>query len=148
MFHNSTMTYTFTVRGTPAPQGSKTRTRWGMKEASSKLMPWREAIVSQIMREGHDGLGLTGPIHVRATFIFPRPKNHYGSRNGEPYLKDSAPWWKPSDPDLDKLQRSLGDALAQSGMIADDNQIVMWESIKRYAIVNEHEGVQVEMGEM
>lgn len=136
------MSIRFRVFGTPAPQGSKVRTKWGMREASKALEPWREAIVSQIMRDGYNGTLMDGPLVVRATFIFPRPTSHYGTKAGEKYLKPSAPYFKVSAPDLDKLQWSLGDALTQSGAVTDDARIVVWHTEKVYG---ERPGVQVEV---
>jgi Holliday junction resolvase RusA-like endonuclease len=129
----------------PAPQGSKVRTKWGMREASAGLMPWREAIVSQIIRDGYDRTMLEVPVLVRMEVLFARPKSHFGSRKGQPYLKDSAPYWKASDPDLDKIQRSVGDALAQGGVLADDNLIVRWDTGKRYCFIGEREGATIEV---
>lgn len=123
----------FTVYGNPAPQGSKVRTKWGMREASKNLMPWREAIVSQIMRDGLQNTRYDGPVSVRVTFWFERPKAHYGRKSGQPYLRDNAPRYKTTAPDLDKLQRSLGDALTQGGVLVDDDQIVVWHAEKKYA---------------
>ena len=139
------MSIRFTAHGIPAPQGSKIRTKWGMREASKNLQPWREAIVSQIIRDGLNDTMLDGPLTVRAVFMFPRPAAHYGSRKGEKYLKDNAPQFKPTAPDLDKLCRSLGDALTQSGLITDDDRIVRWETEKRYCNGPERPGVFVEV---
>lgn len=64
-----------------------------------------------------------GPVSLRACFVFPRPKHHLrtGKREGE--VKENAPGWKTSAPDLDKLVRALGDAL--TGIVyRDDAQIV------------------------
>lgn len=129
----------------PAPQGSKIRTKWGMREASAGLMPWREAIVSQILRDGYNTARLEVPVLVRVEFLFDRPKSHYGSKKGVPYVKGGAPYWKASDPDLDKLQRSVGDALAQGGVLKDDNLIVRWDSGKRYGFDGEREGAIIEV---
>jgi len=136
------MSVRFRVYGTPAPQGSKVRTRWGMREASTKLMPWREAIVSQIIRDGWDTALLDGPLVVRVQFIFDRPAAHYGTRKGVKYLKDTAPYYKTTTPDLDKLCRSLGDALTQGGAIKDDDLIVCWHAEKIYG---ERAGAVVEV---
>lgn len=135
----------FTVHGTPAPQGSKIRTRYGMREASTGLMPWREAIVSQIIRDGHDKAGIAVPVLVRAAFLFTRPKAHYGTKKGQPYLRENAPFYKATAPDLDKLQRSLGDALTQGGVIRDDDLIVRWDTQKRYCLPGEREGAIIEV---
>ena len=138
------MSVRFRVYGDPAPQGSKVRTRWGMREASTRLMPWREAIVSQIMRDGYDDpdTRMEGPLVVRVTFIFARPSAHYGTKKGTKYLKDNAPYYKTTAPDLDKLCRSLGDALTQGGAIKDDDLIVCWHAEKVYG---ERPGAVVEV---
>lgn len=140
------MSIQFRVFGVPAPQGSKRGfVRGGrvrLVEMSRGLEPWREAIVSQIIRDGYNGTLLDGPLMVRATFIFTRPKAHFGVKNGVPYVKDNAPYHKVTAPDLDKLCRSLGDALTQSGLIVDDDRIVRWESEKVYG---DRPGVRVEV---
>lgn len=128
------------VYGSAAPQGSKVRTKWGMREASEKVKPWREAIVGQAIRDGIDNVRLTGPVSVRVTFLFPRTKAHYGVKKGQPYLRDNAPTYKTTAPDLDKLQRSTGDGLVQAGVLADDDSIVRWHAEKRYCNDGESPG--------
>jgi Holliday junction resolvase RusA-like endonuclease len=64
-----------------------------------------------------------GPVTLRAVFIFPRPKTHFGTGRNAERVKESAPGWKTTAPDLDKLVRALGDAL--TGVVfRDDAQIV------------------------
>ena len=126
------MIYVFKVLGEPAPQGSKTRTKWGMRESSTKVAPWRENVMNVIHRMGWDALLLDGPISVKVTFIHTRPKNHYGMRKGVPYLKDNAPVWMAQTPDIDKCLRSTFDAITQSGMIVDDSRIVKVATEQRY----------------
>ena len=75
---------------------------------------------------------IEGPVEVQAHFVFPRPKSHYHSskkRQGE--LRGDAPLWHTSAPDLDKLQRAIGDALA-GVVIRDDAQIARWRVSKSY----------------
>ena len=126
------MSISFTVWGTPVPQGSKVRTRYSMRESNPNTMPWREAIISQIMRDHLENTLLEGPVQVRVTFFFQRPAAHYGTRKGEKYLKEGAPRYKMTAPDCDKLCRNLGDALQQSGVLRDDAQIVVWYAQKVY----------------
>lgn len=133
------------VHGTPAPQGSKVRTKWGMREASTKVMPWREAVVSQIIRQGYSDLRLEGPLSIRVTFLIKRPASHYGSRKGQPYLKDDAPLYVVKPPDADKLLRSTFDALTQSGAICDDAQFVIIHAQKVYAGMNEAPGATIDI---
>jgi len=127
------MSVTMRVFGIPGPQGSKRSVGRGiMIEASAKVKPWREAIVGQALRQGFHTLNLDYPVAVRVDFMFPRPKAHYGRRQGQPYLKDNAPLYKAGTPDLDKLQRATGDGLVQAGVLKDDDLIVVWHARKIY----------------
>ena len=130
----------FLVRGTPAPQGSKVRTKWGMREASKKVLPWREAVMAEILRHGCQDRQYDEPLHIGVEFRFKRPKAHYGARKGQPYLKDTAPRYVTSTPDIDKCLRSTFDALTQSGLIKDDSYIASTSAIKRYCVGDEAEG--------
>jgi hypothetical protein len=47
-------------------------------------------------------------------------------------VKDSAPRWKSSAPDLDKLCRAIGDVLEQSAILRNDALIVRWTATKEY----------------
>jgi len=70
-------------------------------------------------------------VQVRALFVFPRPKADYRTGRCAEGLKDTAPWWHTGTPDLDKLQRALGDAL-KGPVLRDDAQIAAWNVSKRY----------------
>lgn len=76
-----------------------------------------------------------GPVEVWAEFRLPRPKSAPKSRK-HAQMK----------PDLDKLQRAVGDALApykRPGVLRDDSRIVSWSAVKRYADDAHPAGVQV-----
>jgi len=134
----------FKVAGVPAPQGSKTRTRWGgIREDNPATRPWREAVAwaaTQAMQggdpEGHSRIlevrpPLTGPLELAVAFYFPRPKHHYGTGRNADRLKDTAPTWCATKPDTDKLIRAIGDAI--TGIICrDDSQIVRVTAWKLY----------------
>jgi len=121
------------VHGTPAPQGSKTRTRYGMKESSEKVGPWREAVVSEVLRSGYQYMLLDEPLEADIVFHLRRIQSHYrtGSRAGE--LKPDAPEFVMKPPDVDKLVRSTLDGLTQSGVIKDDSRFVRITAEKRYS---------------
>lgn len=116
----------FTVAGIePAPQGSKKHVGRGiMVESSKKVAPFREAVaeaVSRALVATGDDSQFTTAVVVWATFYLPRPKT----------VKRLLP---TVPPDLDKLQRSLGDALSiNCQILADDSLIVRWHSSKLYA---------------
>jgi Holliday junction resolvase RusA-like endonuclease len=121
----------FTVIGTPAPQGSKTR--WGTED-NPNTRPWRAAVAASAHEAARNGTALKllpGPLTVRARFYFPRPKSHYRTGRFAGTLKDSAPLYCATTPDLDKLQRAIGDAL-KGVLLHDDSQIVQWHAAKFY----------------
>ena len=123
---------TFTVLGTPAPQGSKVRTRWGMREDNPNTRPWRQDVRAAALEAvGSDFTPYDGPVRVDVLFVFARPKAHYrtGKRAGE--LRDDAPYWCDRKPDADKLARAIGDALATI-VLRDDSRIVAWDISKVY----------------
>lgn len=114
----------FTAFGIPRPQGSKRHVGNGVMIEASDVKPWRKAIANAVfeawIRSGDDR-AFTGPVVVWATFFLPRPKS----------VKRFLP---TVSPDLDKLQRALGDALSiDSNALTDDAIIVKWHSAKVYA---------------
>jgi len=124
----------FTAFGDPAPQGSKNVYNGRLVEASKKLKPWRAAVADAVFRAfmaTGDERQFTEPVEVRAVFYLPRPRT----------VKRELP---SVPPDLDKLQRSLGDALSiDAKVLQDDSLIVRWEASKVYAERPEDTGVRV-----
>ena len=129
------------VWGIPAPQGSKqvrgyVAGRAILGESSKAVAPWRVDVRAATQNQ-YQGPILTGPVAVCATFLFSRPKGHYGSGRNADRLKPSAPRHLTSvrHGDLDKLLRSTFDGLSQSaggGLITDDSLIVEVMANKRY----------------
>jgi crossover junction endodeoxyribonuclease RusA len=123
----------FTVYGTPQQQGSKRPIGRGIGiEANKNLKPWRaEALAAAREVKTIDGPMFAGPVTVTMHAYFPHPKSHYGTGRNADKLKDVSGWYA-SAPDLDKLQRAVGDVLSQSQLIQDDRLIVAWHAYKRY----------------
>ena len=120
-----------TVYGTPAPQGSKRHVGNGiLVESSRKVTPWREAIVSEALRQKLEGLRMPGPVVVRMTFYLERPKGHTTPKGAR---RASAPVFPARKPDLDKLVRSTLDGLTQAGIVTDDAVVTTIHAAKRYA---------------
>lgn len=118
------------VMGLPQQQGSKNP--WG-GEANKKLGPWR-GHVTQTVGEAWAAEELPillGPVELRVKFSFPRPKSHYRTGKNAGVLRDDAPYFKTSAPDLDKLQRAIGDALT-AHVFRDDAQVASWNVVKVY----------------
>jgi Holliday junction resolvase RusA-like endonuclease len=84
---------------------------------------------------------IIGPVGLTLHFYLPRPKHHFRS-NCE--LKQTAPWWHTSKPDLDNLEKAVKDAITQIGVIwADDSQVCMSQKTKIYATNESPVGVRV-----
>lgn len=122
----------FKVYGVPVPQGSlrafnvggRARvSQGGSAEGRRKLADWRQAIGEEARRALPENTPLLdGPVYVTASFLLPKPKSAPKSRR-----------LTTKKPDLDKLCRSLLDAL--SGVIfRDDSQVVSLFVTKAYAI--------------
>lgn len=116
----------FVVPGVPIPQGSKNP--WG-GEANPHVKSWRETVAYAARK--NDTTIIDGPVVVSATFVFPRPKKHFRTGKLSHELRTDAPRWHANTPDLDKLQRAVGDAM-KGVLLRDDSQIVFWKARKRY----------------
>lgn len=108
----------FTVPGTPVPQGSKSVDRRGnMYEANKGLKVWRR-LVRDVARVKYDGPPLDGPVMIAAVFSMPRPK------------RSKFKLYPAGKPDTDKLQRAIGDSLTAAGVLSDDARVVLWSAGK------------------
>lgn len=106
-----------TVFGKPVTQGSKTRTKWGIRDDNAdRLRPWREAVKQAALDALAGRARLEGPVAVEVVFTFDRPKSAPKSRPCWPITRSSG--------DLDKLQRALFDALTDAGVWRDDSQVI------------------------
>lgn len=134
------------VYGTPASQGSK---RWlpngRMIEADKKVKPWRHAIYAAVQHDAPDITPLEGPIAVRATFLFERPKAHYRTGKNAALLRDNAPLYVTRVPDVDKVVRATLDPLTEMGVWHDDSQVVIVHAQKRYCGADERPGALIDI---
>lgn len=116
---------TFHVSGTPAPKGSKIRTRYGMFESSKRVKPWEDLVTqaAAITADTECLLSpLTPPYRVDVWFYIAKPRT---TRAKHPVA--------PTVGDLDKLVRAVGDALTASGLIEDDRHIIRIYAEKAWA---------------
>ncbi len=141
-----TKTIAFWVPGIPRPGGSKRafyNPRLGramIVDACSKNKEWRAA-VAWAAKEVFSGTPLRCPLRVSFKFEFTRPASHFGTGKNSGYVRDSAPSYKTTKPDVTKLVRSTEDAL--TGILwVDDSQIVNQTAWKRYGDRN---GCQIEV---
>ena len=116
-----------TVCGTPAPQGSKTRTKFGgLREDNPNTAVWREAVKAAVMLayplgSRTDVCLARGPVIVEIEFAMPRPKS----------AKKGA--CADRKPDIDKLLRCTFDAMTEMGCWEDDARVVRVTATKLYA---------------
>lgn len=128
----------FFVPGVPVQQGSKTAYVVGKRavvtdQNAKVLKPWR-ARVAAAAREAYwwPVERMERPVVVTVEFRFLRPKS---VKRAHPSVK----------PDVDKLLRSLLDAVTDSGIWRDDAQVVQVHASKVYAPIA---GMQVAIQEI
>lgn len=113
----------YSVSGTPAPQGSKIRTAYGMRDASKALKPWRDAVKAASQEQAEITDTVLGGFRASLTFRFKRPAKP---------VRDYPPI------DIDKLCRSTLDGMVSGGIVEDDRHCVYLTAKKEY---HEHPGV-------
>jgi len=114
-------TITVNVEGIPAPQGSKIRTRYGMRESSKRVAPWRAAVEAAVDRLALFE-ALEPPYRIETWFYFQRPRTTRAKHPVAPTVGDG-----------DKLTRSTWDALTKAGLIEDDRFVTEWGGSKEWA---------------
>ena len=137
LMHSSPASFTFSVLGTPVPQGSvrayQSRVIANNAEA---LASWRNDIAVTAQRNKPADWDTKAPVELRCVFVFPRPLHHFGTGKNSTKLKPSAPKHHVTTPDLDKVVRgvsdSIGDAVARV-LLHNDSQICSIYATKRYA---------------
>ena len=120
------MSLTFTAYGRAITQGSKTRTRWGMRDDNGdRLKPWRDTVTAAAIDALDGAEPIEGPVSVGITVAIARPAGHYGSGRNAERLKPSAPT-SPigrNSGDVDKLARAILDACTTARVWLDDAQV-------------------------
>lgn len=123
--------FSFFVPGEPITEGSTRAFASGQRvvvthDRGPELDQWRlkvaKAAEAAARKAGWEPR-YDGPVAVTAAFFLPRPKS--AKKRLVPHVK----------PDLDKLIRAVGDALApykQPGVLKDDSRIVTWRATKDY----------------
>lgn len=130
----------FTVRGTPAPQGSK-RAFVGksgkahvIESSHDRVKSWRQAVIDasdEVVQYKLAG-PLAGPLEVTMFFYHRRPNGHYRTGRNAHLLRDTAPAYPHGKPDLSKLARSTEDALTDAGVWDDDAQVIRYVQLAKY----------------
>jgi crossover junction endodeoxyribonuclease RusA len=114
------------AHGAPATQGSKKAFIRGKKvvmvEMDEKLPGWRAGVEAAARQAaGPAWEPIDAAVSVSGEVRLPKPRT------------TKYPDYPAGTPDLDKLQRAIGDALTQSRVITDDARIVHWNIRKVWA---------------
>jgi Holliday junction resolvase RusA-like endonuclease len=112
----------FTVHGTPMPQGSMKAFNAGGRamvkpSGGLKFAQWRNAVAEAASRAAAEHGRIDGPVQLVVAFRFPMPKSRPAA------VRKAGIARKTTAPDLDKLLRAVGDTLVAGGLLADDAQI-------------------------
>ena len=117
---------TFFAAGIPAQQGSKRAVGNGrFVEVNPHVKSWRSVVAAACPMEAP----LDCPVRLILQFRYPRPRSHYHKRKNGLFLREDAPTFKSTAPDLDKLVRCVGDALTGVAF-TDDKLIACLEATK------------------
>ena len=130
--------FTFTVLGKPATQGSKTyKGRGVMVDSCKRLKAWRQLVrkTAKSLRPSGWYARLNAPICVSVVFVFARANDQYiNNTPGPDRLKPDAPQHCTKRiGDVDKLSRAILDSLSEGVVYNDDAQVIDLIAHKRYA---------------
>jgi Holliday junction resolvase RusA-like endonuclease len=97
----------FDIPGNPIALKRHRKGKWGNYDPSAtdkadllaKAMQWRPETP------------FNEPLVVTMSFLFSRPKSHYGTGKNKDKLKPKSPTWHTGTPDLDNLEKFVMDAL-------------------------------------
>jgi crossover junction endodeoxyribonuclease RusA len=150
----------FAVEGTPKVQGNHRRNRYGATyEATKGHGPWRRAVIAAAQsailgweqrRPLQAGVSRTwepisDPVSVMVRFRFERPASHYGTGRNARRLRDDAPPLPISGRigDIDKLERTILDALTAAEVIVDDRVVAHITADKRWCVDSQQPGAAI-----
>jgi len=100
-------------------------------ESSKDLKAWRDQVRFIAQQAFIGAEPFNGAVEVLLNFRLPRPKSHYRTGRFAHVLRDDAPIWVTTRPDVDKLARAILDALTGVGY-CDDSQVASLAPTKRY----------------
>ena len=123
------MNYTLTIPGTPVPQPRpRISTRGGIGRAyvpkDHPIHAYREAIAAAAKESG---VYFKGAVALSVEAVFARPASHWRKHD----LRPDAPQWPKADGD--NVLKGIADALTDGGAWDDDDQVVEWSIVKRWA---------------
>lgn len=122
---------TYTIEGTPRPQGSKRHVGNGVLIESSKhVKEWRAFARMKAVEAMRGSQRIDRPhvVRIRVAFCFDRPKKHLLKGT----VRVDAPVYHTSRPDSDKLLRALLDSMTEV-VFEDDSQVAVLRVEKVYS---------------
>lgn len=137
----------FVVPGKSGQRARAVVVQGGSKAKRSALNEWQSAIqdaalVAMGARELEVARFAGTAVAVEVTFRLARPKSHFGTGKNADKLKADAPPYPIGTPDVDKLARSVLDALIGTAF-DDDSRVVDLHPRKVYAGAGEVEGARI-----
>lgn len=129
------------IHGDAKPKGSKrvfmTKGRPVLVEANKDVKSWELTLTENIWEHSikHVGKELSweGPIEVGLSFFLRRPKS--AKKRLFPHVM----------PDIDKLCRTVLDALVSAGVVRDDGQVVRFSRLEKLYADSSPPGVWIEV---
>jgi Holliday junction resolvase RusA-like endonuclease len=136
------------VPGRPEPKGSWKHVGKGhMENDNPREAQWAHDVAFFLRATMKGRAAFDCPVLVRATFYMPRDFIK-STRHGVVHCERATPMPEQA-PDVDKLTRSLLDAMKKGSMLVDDGRVVGMDIWKFWAEVNPREagrpGVEVEV---
>lgn len=117
----------FPALGRPVPQGQLRHLGKGRPSIYGNqdiLLPWRDHVIvcARMAIQRSVLFPIEGPVGAHIWFTWPKPKSAPKTRVTMP----------DTQPDLDKLVRTIFDALQQAGVVQNDSQFVALQAMKVY----------------
>ena len=116
---------------------------------SRNLRGWKQLVRDTAIAAGAnpDHQLLHGPVAVEMRFVRTRPRTHFGTGRNTGQMKNSAPAFPTTRPDVLKLARGVEDAL--TGVVwHDDSQIIDERIVKAYGNYAAREECRVRVWEL
>ena len=115
-----------TVYGDPVPWAAQARSqKTGARFTQARQTQAMSRVIAAVNAMAPDAFPAGQPVLLAAEFVVKRPKGHYGSGRNAGKVKDAyIDIWPTGRPDLSNLFKLLEDALVQSNLLPDDDQIV------------------------
>jgi Holliday junction resolvase RusA-like endonuclease len=132
-------------KGQPRPRAfaRKFGDKWSARVFDSGTAEGWKGLVAMAAKPFLPAQPIDRPLALSLHFYFPRPKYHYGRKQGKTYLKPDAPRYHTAKPDFDNTAKAVADALTQCGLWRDDALIVRCTVHKLYEQPYQRPGVRV-----